>query len=104
MFWGFATEPHVSALAWQPVCRRSWRDTHMLQMRQNHDTCVKAARARWLAPISSRANEQVAWQIVESLKTFRTSAPFGATWTAFAVAEILLALNESSERGARAHG
>jgi hypothetical protein len=58
-----------------------------------------------LAPISSTAtNEQIARQIVESLKTFRTAAPFGPTWTAFAVAEILTALNAASKRRGRAHG
>jgi hypothetical protein len=51
-----------------------------------------------LVPISSTTNEQIARQIVESLKTFRTAAPLGPTWTAFAFAEILTALNAASKR------
>jgi hypothetical protein len=57
-----------------------------------------------LAPISSTANEQVARQIVERIVEFRTAAPCGMTWRAFATAEVLLALNAASKRGGRARG
>jgi hypothetical protein len=39
------------------------------------------------------SNEQIARQIVAKLLAFRTVTPFGTTWEAFAVAEILAALN-----------
>jgi hypothetical protein len=48
------------------------------------------------------SNEQIARQIVAKLLAFRTAAPFGKTWQAFATAEILLALNAAS-RSQRDH-
>jgi hypothetical protein len=39
------------------------------------------------------SNEQIARQIVAKLLAFRTTTPFGTTWEAFAMAEILAALN-----------
>jgi hypothetical protein len=42
------------------------------------------------------SNEQIARQIVAKLLAFRSVSPFGATWEAFAVSEILLALNAAS--------
>jgi hypothetical protein len=51
---------------------------------------------------TAMSNEQVARQIVVKLLAFRTAAPFGRTWEAFAAAEILLALNAAS-RSPRDH-
>jgi hypothetical protein len=48
------------------------------------------------------SNEEIARQIVARLLAFRTAAPFGRTWEAFATAEILLALNAAS-RSPRDH-
>jgi hypothetical protein len=48
------------------------------------------------------SNEQIARQIVAKLLAFRTAAPFGKTWEAFATAEILLELNAVS-RSQRDH-
>ena len=45
---------------------------------------------------TAMSNEQIARQIVAKLLAFRTVTPFGTTWEAFAVAEILLALNAAS--------
>jgi hypothetical protein len=42
---------------------------------------------------TAMSNEQIARQIVAKLLAFRTVTPFGTTWEAFAVAEILAALN-----------
>jgi hypothetical protein len=50
------------------------------------------------APITATANEQIARQIVERIKSFRTDSPLGATWQAFAVSEVLAALNDASRR------
>jgi hypothetical protein len=50
------------------------------------------------APITATANEQIARQIVERITSFRTASPFGATWQAFAVSEVLAALNDASRR------
>jgi hypothetical protein len=51
---------------------------------------------------AAMSNEQIARQIVAKLLAFRTAAPFGKTWEAFATAEILLALNTAS-RSPRDH-
>jgi hypothetical protein len=48
------------------------------------------------------SNEQIARQIVSKLLAFRTTTPFGTTWEAFAMAEILAALNVAS-RSQRPH-
>jgi len=45
---------------------------------------------------AAMSNEQMARQIVAKLLAFRTVTPFGTTWEAFAVAEILAALNAVS--------
>jgi hypothetical protein len=48
-------------------------------------------------------NEQIARQIVSKLLAFRTVTPFGKTWEAFAVAEILTALNAAGRRQREPH-
>jgi hypothetical protein len=45
---------------------------------------------------TAMSNEQLARQIVAKLLAFRTVTPFVTTWEAFAVAEILAALNAVS--------
>jgi hypothetical protein len=45
---------------------------------------------------TAMSNEQIARQIVAKLLAFRSVSPFGSTWEAFAVSEILVALNATS--------
>jgi hypothetical protein len=51
-----------------------------------------------LRPIATIANEQIARLIVRRIKEFRTAVPYGQTWEAFAVAEILVHLNVAGRR------
>lgn len=44
------------------------------------------------------ANEKIAAELVQRLIDFRTPVAFGATWRAYAVSEVLTALNEASRR------
>jgi hypothetical protein len=48
------------------------------------------------APIPT-ANEKIARRVVDRTKNFQTT-PFGATWHAFAISEVLAALNDASRR------
>jgi hypothetical protein len=52
--------------------------------------------------VANHANERIARQIADRIVQFKTAVPCGSTWTAFATAQILLALNCGVAHGRRA--